>query len=77
MKEFKAFRLYNTNNKEIGRVENLNINDLSQGEVLIKTAYSSVNYKDALAATGTGNIIRKFPLVAGINVSGYVVSSSD
>ena len=77
MKEFKAFRLYNTNNKVIGRVENLNINDLSQGEVLIKTAYSSVNYKDALAATGTGNIIRKFPLVAGINVSGYVVSSSD
>jgi NADPH2:quinone reductase len=77
MKEFKAFRLYNTNNKVIGRVENLNINDLSQGEVLIKTAYSSVNYKDALAATGTGNIIRKFPLVAGINVSGNVVSSSD
>ena len=77
MKEFKAFRLYNTNNKVIGRVENLNINDLSQGEVLIKTAYSSVNYKDALAATGTGNIVRKFPLVAGINVSGYVVSSSD
>ncbi len=77
MKEFKAFRLYNTNNKVIGRVENLNLNDLSQGEVLIKTAYSSVNYKDALAATGTGNIIRKFPLVAGINASGYVVSSSD
>ena len=77
MKEFKAFRVYNTNNKVIGRVENLNINDLSQGEVLIKTAYSSVNYKDALAATGTGNIIRKFPLVAGINASGYVVSSSD
>ena len=77
MKEFKAFRVYNTNNKVVGRVENLNINDLSQGEVLIKTAYSSVNYKDALAATGTGNIIRKFPLVAGINVSGYVVSSSD
>ena len=77
MKEFKAFRLHNTNNKVIGRVENLNINDLSQGEVLIKASYSSVNYKDALAATGTGNIIRKFPLVAGINVSGYVVSSSD
>ena len=77
MKEFKAFRLHSTNNKVIGRIENLNINDLSQGEVLIKTAYSSVNYKDALAATGTGNIVRKFPLVAGINVSGYVVSSSD
>ena len=61
MKEFKAFRVYNTNNKVVGRVENLNINDLSQGEVLIKTAYSSVNYKDALAATALGILYENFP----------------
>lgn len=50
---------------------------LDPGEVLIKVAYSSVNYKDALAATGTGRIIRRFPCVGGIDLSGTVVSSSD
>jgi NADPH2:quinone reductase len=45
--------------------------------VVIKTAYSSVNYKDALAATGAGKIMRRFPLVGGIDASGTVLSSSD
>ena len=52
MREFRAFRVCSDNNETIGRVESLNIDDLSQGEVLIKSAYSSVNYKDALAGTG-------------------------
>ena len=51
--------------------------DLSAGEVLIKTAYSSVNYKDALAGTGKGRILRESPLNGGIDVAGYVVASTD
>jgi len=47
------------------------------GEVLIKVAYSSVNYKDALACTGAGKIVRGFPRVAGIDLAGTVVESGD
>ena len=77
MKEFNAFRVYSENNKIVGRVEKMNIDSLSQGEVVIKAAYSSVNYKDALAGTGTLRLVCEFPRVIGINVSGNVVSSSD
>ena len=54
------------------------LDELARGEVVFKTAYSSVNYKDALAATGTGGkIIRTYPLTGGIDAAGTVVSSSD
>ena len=53
------------------------LDELSAGDVVIKTAASSVNYKDALAATGAGKIIRRFPLIAGIDVAGTVASSAD
>ena len=43
---------------------------MTPGEVVIRTAYSSVNYKDALAATGAGKILKRFPLVGGIDVAG-------
>ena len=77
MKEFRAFRVRNDNNKITGRIEDLNISTLSQGDVVIKAAYSCVNYKDALAATSTIKLIDEFPRVIGINVSGHVISSSD
>ena len=77
MNEFKAFRVYKEDDNTVGRIEILNVEDLSQGEVLIKAAYSSVNYKDALAGTGSAKLIDKFPRVIGINVSGNIVSSSD
>jgi acrylyl-CoA reductase (NADPH) len=77
MTEFQAFRVYQENKQVVGRLESLKIDDLSQGEVLIKAAYSSVNYKDALAATGKGKIIRHFPCNAGVDVSGHVVESED
>ena len=77
MREFRAFRVFSDNNETIGRVESLNIDDLSQGEVLIKSAYSSVNYKDALAGTGVLKLTNKLPMAIGINVSGNVVSSSN
>lgn len=51
--------------------------DLDPGEVTIRVAYSSVNYKDALAATGKGKIIRRFPCVGGIDLSGVVEASAD
>src|SRR4051812_23534065 len=78
MAPFKAFRVFNDDNKIAGRVVDVSLDDLSPGEVVFKTAYSSVNFKDALAATGAGGkIIRKYPLTGGIDAAGTVVSSSD
>jgi acrylyl-CoA reductase (NADPH) len=73
----KAYRIFNENNEIAGRVGDVAVAELGRGEVLIRTAYSSVNYKDALAATGTGKIIRNFPLVGGIDAAGTVMESSD
>src|SRR6185295_4143334 len=58
-------------------IETLSADALSAGELLIKTAYSSVNYKDALAGTGSGKILRTSPLNGGIDVAGHVVASTD
>jgi len=51
--------------------------DINPGEVTLKTEYSSINYKDALAATGKGKILRTFPLIGGVDVAGEVVESDD
>jgi acrylyl-CoA reductase (NADPH) len=74
---FKAFRIHNDDNGYRAGVEEISLNDLNDGEVIIKTAFSSVNYKDALAGTGKGKILRQFPLVGGIDVSGVVAQSRD
>jgi NADPH2:quinone reductase len=74
---FKAFRIFNEDGKIQGRVVDATLGELSAGAVVIKAAYSSVNYKDALAATGAGKILRRFPLIGGIDVAGTVASSSD
>ncbi|WP_186668440.1 acryloyl-CoA reductase [Sporosarcina sp. BP05] len=58
-------------------VTNLTVNDLPEGNVLIKVAYSSINYKDGLAATPKGNIVTSYPHVPGIDLVGTVVSSQD
>ncbi|AIQ52214.1 acrylyl-CoA reductase family protein [Paenibacillus sp. FSL R7-0331] len=58
-------------------VKQLTMNELPAGEVLIKVAYSSVNYKDGLASIPNGNIIRNYPFIPGIDLSGTVVSSED
>ncbi|MDA0236890.1 MAG: oxidoreductase [Proteobacteria bacterium] len=76
MMQFKAFLIEETGDGVTSGYKNLDITALDQGEVLIKTAYSSVNFKDALAATGAGKIIRRFPCVGGIDLSGVVVESS-
>jgi acrylyl-CoA reductase (NADPH) len=74
---FRAFRLFEEDGGVRGRVVSATLDELGAGDVVIKAAYSGVNYKDALAATGTGKIVRKFPLIAGIDVSGTVESSTD
>src|SRR5262245_11472018 len=77
MATFAAFRVFEEGGKISGRLVDTSIDELSAGDVVIEAAYSSVNYKDALAATGAGKIIRKFPLIGGIDVSGTVASSAD
>ncbi|MDD2991345.1 MAG: alcohol dehydrogenase catalytic domain-containing protein, partial [Zoogloea sp.] len=75
---FKAFVIRQDENRKVrSAMETLSVDALDAGEVLIKVAYSSVNYKDALAATVAGKIIRRFPCVGGIDLSGTVVESAD
>ena len=74
---FRAFRIHNDSAGYRSGIDWLSLDDLNPGEVVIKTAYSSVNYKDALAGTGQGKILRQFPLVGGIDVAGHVVASTD
>jgi putative YhdH/YhfP family quinone oxidoreductase len=73
---FRAFRIHSDNRVHRAGIEDVALDDLSPGEVVIKAAYSSVNYKDALAGTGEGKILRQFPLVGGIDVAGHVVAST-
>ena len=77
MKTFKAFRIH----REAGIIrsgfEQIGMDSLTPGDVVIKAVYSDINYKDALAATGKGSILKQFPLVGGIDVAGMVESSQD
>ena len=76
--DFQAFVIHQDAQRKVdSRMERMTVDQLDAGEVLIRVAYSSVNYKDALAATGAGKIIRRFPCVGGIDLSGTVVSSAD
>jgi acrylyl-CoA reductase (NADPH) len=74
---FRAFRAFDEGGRVQGRVVDATLDELSAGDVVIRAAYSSVNYKDALAATGAGKIIRRFPLVPGVDVAGTVASTRD
>lgn len=74
---FPAFRIHNDDAGYRSGVEQIGLDDLSPGEVVVEVAYSSVNFKDALAGTGEGKILRRFPLVGGIDVAGHVVASDD
>ena len=76
-KKFRAFRIHSDKDGHRAGVEQTSLDELSAGEVVIKTVYSSVNYKDALAGSGKGRILREPTLVGGIDVAGHVVESSD
>ena len=77
METFKAFRLRETAAGVSAAFERVTLAELDPGEVTIRVLWSSVNYKDALAATGKGRIIRRFPCIAGIDSAGTVVESAD
>ncbi len=77
MGKFRAFRVHQRNGKLHGAVETVRLDGLADGEVVMRVQYSSVNYKDALAATGKGKILRKFPINAGIDAAGVVETSTD
>lgn len=77
---FKAFRIHQVEKDGKKGIkagfENLSIDNLTEGDTVIRVEYSSINYKDALAATGKGRILRRFPLNGGIDLAGEVVSSA-
>jgi acrylyl-CoA reductase (NADPH) len=72
---FKAFRIHNDGEGYRSGIENINIDDVSDGDVTIRCEWSGINYKDALAATGKGQILKSFPLIGGIDVAGEVITS--
>jgi acrylyl-CoA reductase (NADPH) len=77
MKRFKALRIHEEHSKVVARYEELSLEELAAGDVVVRVTHSDINYKDALAATGAGKILRRFPLVGGIDLAGVVESSAD
>lgn len=76
-KYFKAFVVNKTESDFTAEVKNVTFEELSEGDVTIKVAYSSVNYKDGLASIPNGKIVRSYPFIPGIDLAGTVVSSND
>jgi NADPH2:quinone reductase len=74
---FRACRIHKESGVVAAGIETVALDELSPGEVVIRVHFSSVNYKDALAATGRGKILRRFPLIGGIDLAGVVTASVD
>jgi len=72
---FRAFRVHNDDQGYRGLVESIGLEDLAAGDVTVRVRYSGINYKDALAGTGKGKIMRSYPMVGGIDLAGTVISS--
>jgi len=77
MDRFRAYRINEEDGNIVARFQELGIDDLTEGNVVIRVSHSTINYKDALAATGTARILRRYPLNGGIDLAGVVVSSED
>ena len=77
MTSFRAYRINLVDDKIVANYENVEIDDLTDGEVIVRVFWSGINYKDALAATGKGKILRQYPLNGGIDLSGVVEGSTD
>lgn len=77
MEKFKAFLITQQDKGVKAEFTQLSLEDLDPGEVVVRVAYSDVNYKDALAATGKGRILLRPSCVGGIDLAGTVVSSTD
>lgn len=77
MNTFKAFRLLAGDHAPVRQMVDLSLDDLSPGNVIIQVAFSSINYKDALASKGLNAIIRTWPRIGGIDLTGIVLESAD
>ena len=77
MDNFRAYRIDQQDKQVVADFCTMNVDELTEGDVIVKVSHSTINYKDALAATGAGRILRKFPLNGGIDLAGTVVSSGD
>ncbi|MEO8203462.1 MAG: acryloyl-CoA reductase [Betaproteobacteria bacterium] len=75
--KFKALKLYNEDGKRVSRMVEQSIDDLDPGNVVIKSQFAAVNYKDARAVTGVGKVVSRYPCVPGVEVAGTVVDSKD
>jgi NADPH2:quinone reductase len=77
MDKFRAYRIDEQDGKIVAGFQDLSVEDLTEGNVVVRVTHSTINYKDALAATGAGKILRRYPLNGGIDLAGVVVSSED
>ncbi|WP_144529753.1 acryloyl-CoA reductase [Peribacillus simplex] len=77
IQQFDALVVNKQDDQFTVNIQQLSLDDLPQGEVLIRVHYSGVNYKDSLAAIPNGNIVSSYPIVPGIDMAGIVVSSED
>lgn len=77
MEQFKALMVDKNENDFSVQVKNISLNELPQGDVLIKVSYSAINYKDGLASIPNGKIVTTYPFIPGIDLAGVVVSSQD
>ena len=77
MDNFRAYRIDEQDGEIRAAFEEMSVDDLTDGNVVVRVNHSTINYKDALAATGKGKILRRFPLNGGIDLAGVVVSSED
>jgi len=77
MDSFRAYRIDEENGKIVAGFEELTVDDLTEGNVVVRVSHSTINYKDALAATGKARILRRYPLNGGIDLAGVVIRSED
>ena len=77
MNTFRAYRIHRIDGHITPRFDEVTLDNLTDRNVVVRVSYSDINYKDALAATGTAPILRKYPLAGGIDLAGEVVSSAD
>ena len=75
--QFRALRIHRQHDQTVARYQTMRVDELTAGEVLVRVQYSSINYKDALAATAAGKILRRYPLNGGIDLAGVVEHSDD
>jgi putative YhdH/YhfP family quinone oxidoreductase len=77
VQKFKAYRTFQESTGVASRFVEMSLDELDPGDVVVRTKYSTINYKDALSYNGAGKIMRKYPTNAGIDMAGTVETSAD